>query len=262
MEGPSLVIATEEFKPFIGSRSKTDDRVKGQQFLRARSWGKHFILEFEKTILRIHFLMFGSYRIDNPRENRVPKMVLTFPQGTVNFYSCAIKEIDEVDYDWTVDTMSSKWSTPKAVKTVRKLGDSMICDVLMDQNIFAGVGNIIKNEVFFRQKLHPETRVAQLTPKQLQALVADTRAYCLQFYKWKKANVLKRNWQIMRKRKCPLCGGPITKKPTGKLQRLSHWCKVHQPKPGTFLAEKSGGLKKSSARKKKVAKKLTTAVKR
>lgn len=229
MEGPSIVIATEEFKPFIGSRSKTGP-VKGEKFLRARSWGKHFILEFEKTTFRIHFLMFGSYRIDNPRENRNPKMVLTFPKGTVYFYSCAIKEIDEVDYDWTIDTMSPKWSTPKAVRTLKAQPETQVCDALMDQTIFAGVGNIIKNEVQFRQRLHPETRIEQLTPKELRTLVADTRAYCLQFYKWKKANVLKRNWQIMRKRKCPLCGGIVTKKHTGTLKRISHWCRRDQPK--------------------------------
>jgi endonuclease-8 len=158
--------------------------------------------------------------------------------------------------------MSPKWSTPKAVRAVRALGNSMVCDVLMDQTIFAGVGNIIKNEVLFRQLLHPETRVEQLTPKQVRSLVADTRAYCLLFYKWKKANVLKRNWQIMRKRNCPICGGPVTKKPTGKLQRLSHWCRVHQPKPGTVLAKKRGGGSVTPARKKKVVRKLTMTVKR
>jgi endonuclease-8 len=229
MEGPSIVIATEEFKPFLNTRTKTGP-VKGQKLVRTRSWGKHFILEFEKTMLRIHFLMFGSYRIDNPRENRTPKMVLTFPKGTVYFYSCAIKEIETLEnYDWSVDTMSPKWSTPKAVRTLKKLPNEMVCDVLMNQDIFAGVGNIIKNEVQFRQRLHPETKLDQLTDKQIKALVADTRAYCLLFYKWKKANVLKRNWQIMRKRKCPLCGGPVTKKHTGKLQRISHWCRRDQP---------------------------------
>ena len=31
----------------------------------------------------------------------------------------------------------------------------MVCDALLDQTVFAGVGNIIKNEVLFRTGVHP-----------------------------------------------------------------------------------------------------------
>lgn len=241
MEGPSLVIATEEFEKFKNTPVKVAKGtaklpwrdLKGQTFKGARSWGKHFLLSFETMDLRIHFLMFGSYRIDHPRENRIPKMVLKFDAGTVYFYSCAIRildaPIDEI-YDWSVDTMSSKWSSPKALKKIQAKPRAMVCDVLMDQEIFAGVGNIIKNEVQFRQRLHPETHIEDLTLAEQKSLVKDARVYCKQFYVWKKANVLKRNWQIMRKRKCPLCGGAVTKKPTGKLKRISHWCRRDQPR--------------------------------
>lgn len=56
MEGPSLVIAIEEFAPFKGSRVTMATgtaklpftSLKDQKFLGARSWGKHFLLTFEK----------------------------------------------------------------------------------------------------------------------------------------------------------------------------------------------------------------------
>lgn len=240
MEGPSLVIATEEFAKFEGERVREMEGtakvppLKRKRFLGARSWGKHFLLMFEgEIVLRIHFLMFGSYRIDKPRENRVPKLALEFPSGTVYFYSCAIKQLEEPIedlYDWTIDTMSPKWSSAKATRKLKAKPSAQVCDVLMDQEIFAGVGNIIKNEVQFRQRLSPETKIEDMSPKQVSALVKDAREYCKLFYKWKKANVLKRNWQIMRKKKCPLCGGPVTKRPTGRLKRISHWCRRDQPK--------------------------------
>jgi endonuclease VIII len=241
MEGPSLVIATEEFAPYFGLKVNSAEgtaklpfsKIKGQKLVNARSWGKHFILVFEKTTLRIHFLMFGSYRINNPRENRIPKMELRFGKDRVYFYSCAIKILEEdVDdlYDWSVDTMSDEWSTPKALKKVQSHPEAMVCDILMDQTVFSGVGNIIKNEVLFRQRLHPETRIEELSPKAQKALVKDTRDYCHQFYEWKKANVLKRNWQIMRKKKCPVCGKAVTKRPTGKLKRISFYCTREQKK--------------------------------
>ena len=240
MEGPSLVIASEEFKPFLkkpiqvakGTAKLPFKEIRGSQLTKVRSWGKNFLLTFDTGMtLRIHFLMFGSYRIDNPRENRIPKMVLKIAGSQIYFYSCAIKVLEEKPetiYDWSVDTMSKEWSQPKALKKVRALPDSMICDLLMDQEIFSGIGNIIKNEIQFRQRLHPETKIGDMTAPQQRALVKDARDYCHQFYVWKKANVLKRNWQIMRKKKCPICGGKVTKAPTGKLKRLSHWCKRDQ----------------------------------
>jgi endonuclease VIII len=247
MEGPSLVIATEEFAPYFGKKPSkitgtaklpfTDSRK--QKLLRVASWGKHFLLVFERTTLRIHFLMFGSYRINNPRENRIPKLTLKFGKDEIHFYSCAIRVLEqpiEEIYDWTIDIMSPKWSARKALKHIQAKPKEMVCDVLMDQNIFAGLGNIIKNEVLFRVRLHPKARVGDLSLDMQKALVRDARAYSLLFYKWKKINQLKRHWQIFRKKTCPRCLTPVIKEPTGKGQRLSHYCEscqlleVHRPK--------------------------------
>jgi endonuclease-8 len=247
MEGPSLVIAAEEFAPFFGQKirkaegnAKLDFRkISGRKLVRAVSWGKHFLLVFEDITLRIHFLMFGSYRINNPRENRIPKMQLTFPHGDqIYFYSCAIKEIPsdiETQYDWSIDIMSKKWNAKKALAKIQKKPAEMVCDVLMDQNIFAGVGNIIKNEVLYNLKLHPETKISDLTASEQAALVKETRKYSLNFYKWKKAGVLKRHWQIFRRKECPLQHGPVIKRPTGKGERLSHYCEICQPLSGFVL---------------------------
>lgn len=224
MEGPSLVIATEELRPFEGKKvvaSNREDFV-GSRFLHSESWGKHLILHFSHGIYRIHFLMFGSYRIDDPRENRVPKLLIRIGKSEINFYSCAIKELSSTsDYDWTVDTMSAEFSSSKAVRKLKARPEAMVCDVLMDQEIFAGVGNIIKNEVLFLMRLHPKAKMADVP---VSRLVSTTVKYCRQFYDWKKAYVLKRNWKIMRKKKCPVCGGRVTKAVTGKLKRVSHYC--------------------------------------
>jgi endonuclease-8 len=235
MEGPSLVIACEELKPFLkkkikkarGSAKLPFSSFKGASLLRARSWGKHLLLFFSNTNLRIHFLMFGSYRIDDPRENRIPKLQLDYGDQKIYFYSCAIKEQPkgfEKAYDWSVDLMSPKWDPAQAVKALQKKPEAQVCDVLMDQNIFSGLGNIMKNEILFNLKMHPETQIQQLTPARQRKLVAESESYAWRFYEWKKANVLKRNWRIMRKKICPICEGKVKKKATGKLQRWSHFC--------------------------------------
>jgi endonuclease-8 len=235
MEGPSLVIAKEEFAPFIGKKIQKAEgsaklpweRISGQKLIAVEAWGKHFLLLFKGFTLRIHFLMFGSYRIDHPRENRIPKMKFKFANGEIYFYSCAIRILEEdirKIYDWSTDVMSSQWNHKQALKAVRAKPNSEICDVLMDQEIFSGLGNIIKNEVLWRQHVHPEARVEDLPAQTQRAIVKDARDYSLQFYEWKKIGQLKRNWKIFRKRTCPRCELPVEKRATGKGQRMSHFC--------------------------------------
>lgn len=235
VEGPSIVIAENELAEFKnqkivnaqGTARFNWDDFKDKKYLGSTSWGKHLILQFSHLNLRIHFLMFGSYRIDNPRENRIPKMQLSFKNHEVYFYSCAIKEITKAeikDYDQTINVMSDEWDRLKAAATLASKPDVMVCDILMDQEIFAGVGNIIKNEILYKLKIHPETKLQSLSKPQVKKLSIEAREYSLQFFNWKNMNVLKKNWKIFRKKKCPDCGKAVTKKSTGKLKRISHYC--------------------------------------
>ncbi len=217
MEGPSLVIACEEFSPFLkkrilkatGTAEIPFEKIRNSHLRRATSWGKHLILEFQSITLRIHFLIFGSYRIDNPRENRIPKMLLEYGDQHIFFYSCAIKELASdwrSDYDWSVDLMSRDWDAKSALRTLREKPREQVGDLLMmGQKIFAGLGNIMKNEILFRRLLHPETAFGALNAKEQRSLVKEADDYAWQFYEWKKSNVLKRNWEIMRKKTCPRC---------------------------------------------------------
>jgi endonuclease-8 len=103
--------------------------------------------------------------------------------------------------------------------------NEMLCDVLMDQSIFSGVGNIIKNEVLFLLKYLPQRKVDTLSDKKLLEFVREAQDYSWKFYYWKKNYELKKQWLILRKKTCPICGGPVTREETGKRKRLSHYCK-------------------------------------
>ena len=89
--------------------------------------GKHFLLRFGPETIRIHFLMFGSYRIDNRREDKGPTLSLQFSNGEVNFYTCAAKLLDapiEELYDWSNDVMSPDFD-PKLAAQAAKLGKTL-----------------------------------------------------------------------------------------------------------------------------------------
>lgn len=58
-----------------------------------------------------------------------------------------------------LDVCSPKFNFSRAEREVKKQGGRMLCDVLMDQKVLPGVGNIIKNEALFDSGLHPAVKV-------------------------------------------------------------------------------------------------------
>ena len=237
-EGPSIVILKEASQPFKGKKiidvsgnSKMDiHKMDNQTIIDFRSWGKHFLICFKTFTVRIHFLLFGSYRINEAKDVK-PRLSLKFKKGQLNFYACSIRIIEEdinKIYDWSCDVMSLFWDPQKAKARLKSKHDLLACDALLDQNIFAGVGNIIKNEVLFRIKVHPESNVNKLSPKKLDLLVKEASNYSFQFLQWKKDFVLRQHWLAHTKKFCPRDNIPFEKKHLGKTYRRSFYCNTCQ----------------------------------
>ena len=234
-EGPIIVILKEELQPFKHQRviaakgytNKMDPhRITGQTLNNIKSWGKHLLLCFDDFTVRVHLMLFGSYRI-NSRGKHNASLSLQFENGEVNFYISSITLIDrplnEV-YDWSADVMSKKWDTEKAMAKLKAKPKALAGDVLLDQKIFSGVGNIIKNEVLFRVKIHPESDVAKIPVKQLRLLIKEAVNYSFEFLQWKKDFVLKKHWLAYNKKNCPRDNIPFTKAHLGKTHRRSFYC--------------------------------------
>jgi len=233
-EGPSIVILKDEARRLIGQRivavegntTIAKERLVGEPIVALRSWGKHFLIELATFSLRVHFLMFGSYRIDE-RKDVAPRLGLCLEHGELNLYTCSVRFIDEpLDeiYDWSADVMSDRWDPAAARRKLRAMPEALVCDALLDQNVFAGVGNIIKNEVLFRIRLHPLSPVGALPPRKLAQLVLEARRYSFDFLEWKRAFVLKKHWLAHTKRTCPRCAIPFLKAHLGRSQRRSFFC--------------------------------------
>jgi len=234
-EGPSIVILKDEAQGLVGRRivavegnTRIDkERLVGERVVALRSWGKHFLVELPTFALRIHFLMFGSYRIDD-RKDVPPRLGLRFAEGgELNLYTCSVRFVDEpLDeiYDWSGDVMSDRWDAAAARRKLRAMPEALACDALLDQNVFAGVGNIIKNEVLFRIRLHPLAKMGDLPPRKLAQLVDEARRYSFDFLEWKRAYVLRKHWLAHTKRTCPRCAIPFVKAHLGRTQRRSFFC--------------------------------------
>ena len=239
-EGPSIVLLREATVDCVGKQvlratgnAKIDiARLKGKRVVGIHSWGKHFLIEFDDFSIRIHFLLFGSYLIDD-RKQTAPRLSLRFKGRELNFYSCSVRYIEgplAAVYDWRADIMSDQWDAKLARAKLHKIPKAFACDALLDQTIFAGVGNIIKNEVLFRIRLHPLSTIGALSSRKLNELIKQARQYSFDFLAWKRAFVLRKHWLAHTKSICPRCHIPFVKGKIGKTQRRSFYCERCQIK--------------------------------
>jgi endonuclease-8 len=264
-EGPTIVILREECEKF---RGKVVRRVEGntkvidpQRMLRKkvlafRSWGKHFLVQFSGFTLKVHFMLFGRYRVDERKENATPRLGLGFANGELNLYACSVNYLEgapEDHYDWRSDVMAPEWDPALARRKMRAMPDALACDALLDQSVFSGVGNIIKNEVLWRIRVSPLSTVGALPAKKLAEMVEEARVYSFQFLEWKKQYVLRKHYQAHQRSYCPRCGAKLRLAHLGRTHRRAFWCEHCQ--------KQYGGLPEAPARayaprKKKAAKAL------
>jgi endonuclease VIII len=233
-EGPSIVILKEAIARFnrkkvlkaTGNAKIDMKRLENKTIRSIKTWGKHLLICFDGFYVRIHLLMFGTYRI-NEKKTTPLKLGLKFKKDELNFYACAVK-LEEGDpnetYDWSADIMNKKWDAKKAFKKVKQFPDAMICDVLLDQDIFSGVGNIIKNEILFITRIHPKSKCGKIPASNMKALINEAVRYSFDFLEWKKASELKKHWLAYSKKTCPRCKIPLQKEYPGAKKRRSFFC--------------------------------------
>ncbi|MDW8850507.1 endonuclease [Flavobacterium sp. MMLR14_040] len=233
-EGPSIVILKEETEQFAGQKvisvsgnSAIDlERIEGKVIQAIKTWGKHYLICFDDFTVKIHLLMFGTYRI-NERKETTPRLSLVFSNGELNFYTCSIKILEgdiNLHYDWEEDVMNIKWSPEKAKQSLGEIPNQMICDAVLDQNIFSGVGNIIKNEVLYRCHVHPESLTGKIPHDKIVEIIDECSIYSFEFLEWKKKFELKKHWLAHTKKTCLRCSLPFIKKHTGIKKRRSFFC--------------------------------------
>ncbi|AZA74061.1 DNA-formamidopyrimidine glycosylase family protein [Chryseobacterium indoltheticum] len=238
-EGPTIVLMKEDLQKFVGekvmdvdgSEIPKESEVKGEILREIKTFGKQTYLIFDKIIFKIHLMMFGSYSLYERKDIDTLKLGLKFKDGGMYFYTCVVKIVDESHLNkinWEADVMSRKWNPEKTEKTLVENSKMMICDALMNQDIFSGVGNIIKNEALLRARIHPESLIGKLPSKKLKEIIEEARNYSFDFKKWKKANVLSKNFKIYHQKNCPICGAEVIKKDTGKSKRTSFFCENDQ----------------------------------
>lgn len=239
MEGPRLKFISEKldsiFKNKIilamwGNSKKIDfNKFLGKEVDSISSHGKNLLIKIKNLgIIKIHFLMYGSYSIDKlSKDKSKVRVAIESDLNKVYFYNCSVDFFKRFKKNGK-DILAFDWKPADALDKIKNHND-YICDVLLDQSILPGVGNIIKVEALYRAKVHPLSITSKIKNDVLRKILIKTRKFSEIFYSTAvNGESLKNYLSCYGKKICKNCGGKITRKRLGKLKRFSYFCSNYQ----------------------------------
>lgn len=207
-EGPSILHLKDQLMPFKnkvvrnagGYGKMPTDWIKGKKLLDIKTWGKHLLFVFSNGTVRVHLGLFGDVLV-NERKKVNRSFYLEFARGEINGYVVKAKKIEDIEkeYDWRTDILSPEFDKAYVKTLIRAKKDKTIDDVLMDQDIFTGVGNIIRNEALYRAGIHPLSIVEKIPPSKLTKLINEVLKYARIFYKKITENGINKDFQVYKK---------------------------------------------------------------
>jgi endonuclease-8 len=245
------------------TRYDDDTPLAGQLVDRVEARGKWLLMHFSGgATLITHMLMNGSWHIyrhgdrwQQPRinmriviENR-DYIAVGFRVPVAEMHTAQSLARDRRIPCAEINVLSKEFDAEAAGQRVLAHADEEIADVLLHQNVTAGVGNVFKSEVCFVTGVNPFCRVRDLRQEQVKELIAAARRLV-------GANVLEDSGDRIvtyggRQRRttnesdpganlwvygragepCRRCGEPVRRRIQGPDARVTFWCAGCQPLP-------------------------------
>jgi endonuclease-8 len=258
-----LVTRFESVYPAL-TRVAEDRPIVGRTIESVSARGKHLLIAFSgDLVLRTHMRMNGSwhlYRTGAPwqRPARDMRVLVATADAVAVGFNVPVAELltgaelarhkqlqalgpdllagagrtGTPEFAYTIDT-------PEIVRRMRARGHDAIGDVLLNQRVVAGIGNVFKSEILFVAGIDPFMPVASLTDADLERIVGVARDQLA-------ANVLDRSatlspsigrrttrsldlrsklWVYSRGgQRCRRCGTIVRSSKNGIDARLTYWC--------------------------------------
>jgi endonuclease VIII len=253
------------------TRIAEDHPIVGRTIESVTARGKHLLIAFSgDLILRTHMRMNGSwhlYRIGAKWQRPSSEMrvlVATASAVAVGFNVPVAEWLSTrqmarhpqmsalgpdllagagAQYRYSVDVA-------EIFRRMRGHGRDPIAEVLLNQRVVAGIGNVFKSEILFAAGVSPFAPVDSLSDPELERIVGSARDQLA-------ASVLDRSstltpaigrrttgsldpaarlWVYGRRgKKCRRCGAIIQSKKTGSEARLTYWCPHCQRLSGSVI---------------------------
>ena len=244
-EGDSILRTARALERAIGGKSvvafesvfpallRVDDQtpLRGRTIERISAAGKHLLIEFSGgLILRTHMRMHGSWHIYRRGERwRAPHKDMRIVIATDDFeavgFNIPVADFHEGEVrdvrTLGPDILRDDFDLAEAVRRIREHGDEEIANVLLNQRVIAGIGNIYKSESLFAARVDPFAKVASLTDEALVRVVKHARSIM------RRAASGPRDRRAVYERggePCRKCGSRISYRKQGEGARGTYWC--------------------------------------
>lgn len=243
------------------TRIHEDTPVTGRTVESVSAAGKHVLMRLSgDLVLRTHMRMNGSWHVYRPGERWLrPRRDMRIVIGTDAFeavgFNVPVAEFlrgaavgrQEDLRKMGPDLLGEPFDEEEALRRIRARATTEIADVLLNQRVVAGIGNVYKSEVLFLCRVHPFAEVQSIgddllrcllrTARQhLQANVIDPTAAIVTYRGYRRttrrADPGERLYVYGRARQpCRRCGTAVEVRAQGRDARLTYWCPHCQAGP-------------------------------
>jgi endonuclease VIII len=242
-EGDSLHRIARRLELLIGERIAAESphprgaatgvarAVDGRVLEHVGAVGKHLVLRFEGgVVVRSHLRMSGRWRVD-PRGRVLrgrPWLVLRSTAWEATQWNGPVLALGDVPSGRVGPDLLAPETEPSTIVTrIRHVDQSrMLGEVLVDQRVVAGIGNMWLAETLWQARLSPRSAVGDVTDAELSGALTWARDEM-------RAAVLDARppHNVYRKagRPCTRCGEPIRSRGLGDANRIAYWCPSCQP---------------------------------
>ncbi|RQP08479.1 MAG: endonuclease [Chryseobacterium sp.] len=238
-EGPSIIVFKEQLPDFenktvteaSGYGEMPKERLQNIRLRRVDSFGKNLLFVFDGFFVSVHFGLFGRMLV-NDRKKVNPSFALHFPDGEINFYVARTKLHEgapESVYDFRTDIMRPEFDADYVQGLLKSnYAEANIGDALLDQNIFAGSGNIIRVDALYLSGIHPDSKIKDVPAAKLQEVIDTTVAVAQDFLLRIPLGTVKKEAAAYGKKNCPKHDIPLIVANPGKTKRKSYVCEKCQ----------------------------------
>ncbi len=185
MEGPAVHLAARQLSVLEGQtiqevRGNTPRplvRLQGEEIEKVRAIGNRLFIDTTGPSMVTDFSMDGSYSINNDQVDP-EELVISCSRDT---FSVSIDNVNVLDPDSdeyrehnhpSRDVLSEDFDRKRALNAMSS-DNRVIADVLLDQDIFGGVGSIIRNETLHASKIDPKTISSSIPRRKAEELVSQ-----------------------------------------------------------------------------------------
>jgi endonuclease-8 len=222
-EGHSLVLAARRIQPVLGQHV-TSGPLAGTDVASIETRGKHLLVHgADGRSLHVHLGMNGRVRLAAAGAGRGRHVMRTAAADVVIFGTSRIEVRHRGDLRLGLgpDLLGRGFDAAAYLRRARAI-DRPVAELLLDQRVLAGVGNVVRAEALWGRRQDPFAPVSEVSDRRLLELAAVSRRMLRTGVD---SGRLPRAIYRATGRPCPRCGTAIQSRMQGtNVPRRLYWC--------------------------------------